>query len=253
MFFDRACLLVRVAVTLTFLARRAPVGGRAQLFKRQRPSRATAGAGASVEKPGSLDSLDPLRRFEHFPELGRELDDALGHLAGNRTAPACDARGSWRNGFPNSPRGGESPRAPPRWHVVEAALVCAGCTAPLNPAPCSRHAAAAPKPARRLSDDTFFRLSTDSLTRPGKGTTQRRPEGERAFHGGDLRASRASWTSPPYERERRCVYVSSSTRVTREHAEKALEIAAVEGAFRLPVDVESFPGSPSANRSTRTK
>jgi hypothetical protein len=42
----------------------------AQLLARARPP----------ESQGVLDSLDPLRRFEQAcPELGRELDDALGH------------------------------------------------------------------------------------------------------------------------------------------------------------------------------
>jgi len=56
------------------------VGGRAQLqaatvHLAQLLARARSEGGQAV-----LDSLDPLRRFEQaYPDLGRELDDALGH------------------------------------------------------------------------------------------------------------------------------------------------------------------------------
>jgi hypothetical protein len=56
------------------------VGGRAQLQSATVHLAQLLARARPLESPGVLDSLDPLRRFEQAcPELGRELDDALGH------------------------------------------------------------------------------------------------------------------------------------------------------------------------------
>jgi lincosamide nucleotidyltransferase len=56
------------------------VGGRAQLQAATVHLAQLLARASPPESPGVLDSLDPLRRFEQAcPELGRELDDALGH------------------------------------------------------------------------------------------------------------------------------------------------------------------------------